>query len=121
VTSKRTSDERFEILRQFATKLIDHIFKLDLGMVWYISGFKIGQKMQNFSGILPNVGFVKKKILSRLTKLGNISLGWSKTVVSRVEPRCTAFPPKMLELRNAMSRDRNMLCKLSRCHFKDQN
>jgi hypothetical protein len=34
VTSKRTTDKRLRILRQFATKMMDHFFKLGLSLVY---------------------------------------------------------------------------------------
>jgi hypothetical protein len=64
----------------------------------YQFDFKVGQKMQNLTGNFicqTYVGFVEKW----WSKLGNMSLGWSKTAVLRVEPRWAAFPSKMLTLK----------------------
>jgi hypothetical protein len=48
VTSQQTSDKRFEILRQFATKLLDHFFKFGFSLVYI--WLQNWSKMQNLTG-----------------------------------------------------------------------
>jgi hypothetical protein len=94
VTSKRTSDKILEILRQFETKLIDHFFKLGLSLVyiWLQNRSKNAKFDRKFLFEFSR----EKNSESTWSKLGNKSLGWSKTAVLRAELSWTAFPPKML-------------------------
>ncbi len=108
-------------LEKICNKVMKRFFQ-NLFWNWYISGFKVGQKMQNLNGnfFLTNVcGFCREKILSRLmVKTWKLITRLVKKQPLNLVGHLSHQKCKLLK---AISRDRNIQCTWSMCHFKEQN